>query len=256
MCETQKRRAVSGLDDVDRAVLYFLSEDARHSSATDIAEHVRVSAQTVRNRIQQLEDEGVIEGYYTQIDFERADGLLRNLYMCTTATEDRAQKARQALQIPGVITVQEVMTGHNDLRITAVGADTDEISQIARAITDLGIDIEEEDLIRRVHVSPYRQYSPDAVPTGVEISDFLRLTGDAEIVELTVADGAPITGTTLREANASGLLDDESLVITVERDETAFTPRGDTEISAGDVVTILSRHGVGHGLERVFADTE
>ncbi|MFB6298355.1 MAG: AsnC family transcriptional regulator, partial [Salinirussus sp.] len=49
MCETQKRRAVSGLDDVDRAVLYFLSEDARHSSATDIAEHVRVSAQTVRN---------------------------------------------------------------------------------------------------------------------------------------------------------------------------------------------------------------
>ncbi|WP_435186768.1 winged helix-turn-helix transcriptional regulator [Halobellus sp. EA9] len=247
---------VYGLDDVDRAILYFLSEDARHNSATDIAEHVRVSAQTVRNRIQQLEDEGVIEGYYTQIDFEKADGLLRNLYMCTTATEDRAQKARQALQIPGVITVQEVMTGHNDLRITAIGAGTTEISQIGRAITDLGIDIEEEDLIRRVHISPYHQYSLDTVSLGAEISDFLSLTGDAEIIELTVADGAPITGTTLEDAKASGLLNDESLVITIERDETVLTPRGHMEIFAGDVVTILNRQGIDQSLQRVFASAE
>jgi len=133
-----------GLDDIDRSILYHLSRDARRNSATDIADHVRVSAQTVRNRIKQLEESGVIKGYHPQIDYERADGLLTNLFMCTTSASDRERLARQALQIPGVVNIREIMTGHTDLRITAIGQDTDEISQIARVITDLGIAIEEE----------------------------------------------------------------------------------------------------------------
>jgi len=232
---------VYGLDDIDRSILYHLSRDARRNSATDIADHVRVSAQTVRNRIKQLEESGVIKGYHPQIDYERADSLLTNLFMCTTSASDRERLARQALQIPGVVNIREIMTGHTDLRITAIGHDTDEISQIARAITDLGIDIEEEDLVRREHVSPYRKFDSDGAQQGPAITDFLSLAGDAELLEITVEEGADIAGKTLEEANANELLDEDVLVITIERDDVIVTPRGKTTVKAGDAVTLLLR---------------
>jgi DNA-binding Lrp family transcriptional regulator len=242
-----------GLDDVDRSILYYLSEDARHNSASAIADEVRVSAQTVRNRIEKLEENGVIEGYHAQIDFKRADGLLTNLFMCTTSAKDRERLARQALRIPGVINVREIMTGHTDLRITAVGSDTDEITQIARAITDLGIDIEEEDIVRREHVSPYSRYGPWSAGRGPEITDFLTIAGDAEIMELQVGENAAIDGKTLQVANAEGLLDENVLVVEIEREDTILTPRGGTRIEAGDRVTLLSRQGIDASLETAFA---
>jgi len=232
---------VYGLDDIDRSILYHLSRDARRNSATDIADHVRVSAQTVRNRIKQLEDSGVIKGYHPQIDYERAHGLLTNLFMCTTSASDRERLARQALQIPGVVNIREIMTGHTDLRITAIGHDTDEISQIARAITDIGIDIEEEDLVRREHVSPYRKFDSDGAQQAPAITDFLSLAGDAELLEITVEEGADIAGKTLEQANTNNLLDEDVLVITLERDDVIITPRGKTTVKAGDAVTLLLR---------------
>lgn len=241
-----------GLDDIDRAILYYLSLDARHNSATSIAEHVRVSAQTVRNRIQRLEENGVIKGYHPQIDFERAEGLLTNLFMCTTSAKDRETLAREALQIPGVINVREIMTGHSDLRIVALASDTDEIAQIARAITDLGIEIEEEDIIRREHVGPYRRYGPQTTRPSPTITDFLSLTGDAELVEVTVGENAPIAGNTLRDANTEGLLSDDMLVVAIERDGAVLTPRGGTTIETGDVVTVLSRQEITTDLENAF----
>lgn len=242
------------LDDIDRAILYFLSEDARGNSATDIAEHVDVSAQTVRNRIDRLESANVIKGYHAHIDFERAEDALTNLFTCTTPTKDRETLARKALQIPGVVTVREIMTGRADLRITAVAKSTDELAQIARAITDLGIDIEEEDLVRREHVSPYHRYRPGADRPGPTITDFLSITGDAEVVEFTVTERMPITGATLREANEDGLLDDDTLVVAIERDDAVLTPRGETAIETGDQVSVLARHGVDANLQRAFSE--
>lgn len=247
---------VYGLDDIDRLILYHLSRDARRNSATDIADHVRVSAQTVRNRIKQLEEGGVIRGYRPQIDYERADGLLTNLFMCTTSADDRERLARQALQVPGVINIREVMTGHTDLRITALGKDTDEISQIARAITDLGIDIEEENLIRREHFSPYRQFETEPPQHGPTITDFLSLAGDAELLELTIEKGADIAGKTLEEAKANDSLDEDVLVVTIERDDIIITPRGKTTVEPGDAVTLLLRGGPDTEFKTTFGSAE
>ncbi|WP_293026987.1 Lrp/AsnC family transcriptional regulator [Natronococcus sp.] len=61
------------LDEVDRAILYLLQEDARFNSAADIAGKVDVTANTVRNRIQRLEERGIIRGYIPLIDYEQAD---------------------------------------------------------------------------------------------------------------------------------------------------------------------------------------
>jgi Trk K+ transport system NAD-binding subunit len=144
------------------------------------------------------------------------------------------------------------MTGHTDLRITAVGDDTDEITHIARAITELGIEIEEEDIIRREHVSPYRRYGPHADEAGPEITDFLTLAGDAELVELRVGATAAIAGTSLQTANETGLLTGDTLVVAIERGDAVLTPHGDTTIRDGDVVTLLSRKPSDEDLERAF----
>ncbi len=232
------------LDDVDRAIVYHLSREARHTTATEIADDVRVSAQTVRNRIERLEESGVIRGYHAHVDFERAGDMLTNLFVCTASAGERERLAREALRVPGVVSVREVMTGHGDLHVTAVAEDTDAITRIARALTDLGIEIEQEDLVKRHHVGAYHRYAPDAERRETTITDFLTLTGDAELVELSVTDDAPVAGTTLGEATSAGLLPEDALVVAVERDRDALTPNGETELRAGDTVTVLSRRGI------------
>ena len=58
------------VDYIDRCILYSLQEDARRMSASTIAERLDVSARTVRNRIDNLEESGVIDGYRPDVNYE------------------------------------------------------------------------------------------------------------------------------------------------------------------------------------------
>lgn len=62
----------SPLDAVDRRILYLLQEDARYNTATEIAKQLDVSTNTVRNRIERLEEEGVVRGYNVDLDYAEA----------------------------------------------------------------------------------------------------------------------------------------------------------------------------------------
>ncbi|MFB6123616.1 MAG: TrkA family potassium uptake protein [Haloferacaceae archaeon] len=89
------------------------------------------------------------------------------------------------------------------------------------------------------------------------IKDVLHLAGNAEIFEITVTEGAPTAGTTLQEADRKGLLgDDDVLVVAVERGETVITPKGDTTIRSGDLVTVFSKRGFAPDVIRQFAPQE
>ena len=59
------------LDDVDRAILYYLQEDGRRA-ITEIADAVDVPDKTVRNRIRDVEEEGVIPGYTATVNYDTA----------------------------------------------------------------------------------------------------------------------------------------------------------------------------------------
>ena len=67
--------------------------------------------------------------------------------------------------------------------------------------------------------------------------------GSAEVLEVLVTDGTPIIDTTRREADARGLLHEDVLVVAIERDHEVITPRGQTTIRQGDVVTVFSESG-------------
>jgi DNA-binding Lrp family transcriptional regulator len=54
-------------DDIDRAIVELLRQDARRSFA-DIGGHVGLSAPAVKRRVDRLEDAGVIRGYAAVVD--------------------------------------------------------------------------------------------------------------------------------------------------------------------------------------------
>jgi DNA-binding Lrp family transcriptional regulator len=231
------------LDDIDRRIVYELMRDARNTSAPTIADAVNVSPGTVRNRIAQLEDHEVIRGYTAEIDFEQAEGHLTNLYVCNAPVSERKSLARDAGAIPGVINVRELMTGRRNLHVTAVGEDTEALRRITRALSKLGIEIEDETLVEAETDYPYGPFGPDEKPPASEPTDFISLAGDANVVDVTVQEGAPIVGRTLEAAVRDGILDDDSLVVAIERGDRVLTPHGTTKVRPDDIVTVLSRSG-------------
>jgi trk system potassium uptake protein TrkA len=90
------------------------------------------------------------------------------------------------------------------------------------------------------------------------IVDFMRIGEEAEVFEITVEPDAPITGKTLREADEKGLLEGELLVVAIERDDEGepITPRGNTRVEAGDLLTVYSSKGATPEVTDVFGHTE
>ena len=240
------------LDEIDKHILYHLASDARHTSAPQIAEEVEVSPGTIRNRIKQLEEAGIIRGYHADIDYERGDGRITNLFMCNSSVPEREILAQRVLGIPGVTNVRELMAGRGNLHVVAVGHDTEDMTRVARDLANLGLEIEDEALLQREHFNPYRPYGPEDGEKRPQVADLTALAGGAEVVDLTVAEDAPITGQTLAEATSAGLLDDEVLVVAIERGESIITPKGHTKIQAGDLVSVFSRDGVSAEVTRAF----
>lgn len=240
------------VDEIDKRILYYLGADARNTAAPAIADEVDVTPATIRNRIRQLEEHGILRGYPADIDYERIDGRTRYLFTCTVPVTERERLAQAALDVAGVVNVRELMAGRSNLRVAAIGVDTNDMSRIAGELSDLGLEIEDEDVIEHEHYHPYHPFGPEDEPTGPSLTDFVSLAGDAEVVEFTVSDGAEVAGMTIEEAVDAGLLADEMLVVGIERDGSVLTPKGDTDLNVGDVITLFSREAIQKETLEVF----
>jgi DNA-binding Lrp family transcriptional regulator len=240
------------IDEIDKRILYHLAADARNTTAPTIADEVDVTPATIRHRISQMEEAGVIQGYHADIDYERTESRIVNQFTCTVPVADRRRLAREALQVSGVVHVRKLMAGRENLVVTAVGTGTEDITRIARELSNLGLDLEREDIVQDEQFQPYLPFGPDDDGARQSLADVQSLTGGAEVIEFTVPEDAAITGTTLESANESGLIDDESLVISIERGDAVLTPKGDTVIEAGDVVTVFAPESVSDRIVAAF----
>lgn len=146
------------IDEVDRRVLYHLQKDARTTSSGDIAEEVGISASTVRNRIQKLEEEGVIRGYHIDIDYEKAGYPLFTKIICTAPISEREELADEARRVSGVTAVREIMTGQNNVYVNAIGKSHDDLSRIGRDLNEIGLEVVDEKLIRDEYYCPYHGF--------------------------------------------------------------------------------------------------
>lgn len=149
------------IDDVDRAILHALQEDARNTSSGDIAERTGTSDSTVRKRIQRLESEGVIKGYSADVDYQRSGYPLRMLLFCTASIPERGDLIQDILDISGVVSVQELVTGEENLLVTAVGERDSDITPVAQELLDLGLTVSDEVLVRTHETSPFDDFSPE-----------------------------------------------------------------------------------------------
>jgi DNA-binding Lrp family transcriptional regulator len=229
------------VDEIDKRIVYYLTEDARNTSTSDIAEEMDVTPATIRNRITQLKEEGILRGYHADIDYKSIEGYVTYQFRCTASIPDRKRLAQSALEIPGVLTIQELMAGSSNLVITAVGADTNDITQIAHELSNLGLEIDDESVVEDEYHTPYSRFGPDDVPKGPSLTDIMSLAGDAEVVEFTVSDEARVANKTIEQAVEEGLLADEMLVVGIERNGEVLTPKGRTVIQPGDVIALFSK---------------
>jgi DNA-binding Lrp family transcriptional regulator len=150
-----------GIDDVDRAILYALQVDARNMSSSDIAERSGTSGSTVRKRIQRLESDGVIKGYSADVDYQKSGYPLRMLLYCTASIPERGELVSDVLQIDGVISVQELVTGEQNLLVTAVGESDNDITPVAQELLDMGLTVADEVLVRSHKTTPFGKFDPD-----------------------------------------------------------------------------------------------
>ncbi|OVE86234.1 Lrp/AsnC family transcriptional regulator [Natronolimnobius baerhuensis] len=148
------------LDEVDRAILHELQADARTTTAEEMGEEAGVSASTIRNRIERLEDVGVIEGYHPHIDYEAANYQLHLFIICRVSPDERAKLAEEALKIVGTVTVREMLTGPSNLHIEAIAEDSAAVDTVTGKITDLGLEIMSTEIVKEEHVQPFNHFGP------------------------------------------------------------------------------------------------
>ena len=146
------------IDGVDEAILHALQEDARNISSGDIAERTGTSGSTVRKRIQRLEGDGVIKGYSAEIDYQKSGYPLRMLLFCTAPIPERGEQIPDILAIDGVVSVQELVTGEQNLLVTVVGETDNDITPVAQELLDLGLTVVDEVLVRSHETTPFGDF--------------------------------------------------------------------------------------------------
>jgi Lrp/AsnC family leucine-responsive transcriptional regulator len=156
------------LDSVDRQILYYLQQDARRTSSSDIAEELDLSSSTIRTRLNELERSGIVRGYHIDIDYELAGYPLYTKIICTAPVPERDRLADEARDVGGVTAVREIMTGERNVYVNAIGRDHDDLNRISEDLDSLGLHIVDEQLIRDEYVCPYHGFldHDDTRPAG------------------------------------------------------------------------------------------
>ena len=121
------------LDNIDRGILHLLQVDARNTTAQEMADKVGTSASTVRNRIERLEEDGVVTGYHPEIDYEAANLPLRVLFVVTAPPTERSEFVEKLLDVRGVIDVRD-------------------------SIHEMGLEIEQSEMMKRRRTQPFDHF--------------------------------------------------------------------------------------------------
>jgi len=146
------------LNNLDRRILHLLQVDARGATDTNIASETDVTGTTVHNRIEQLEEEGIILGYNPEINYERAGYPMRVLFICSTELSQRSGMAQKALEVRGVVNVREMLAGEENLHVEVVAESTSEVKESTQQLDELGLRIITSNILAEEHVQPWNHF--------------------------------------------------------------------------------------------------
>lgn len=153
------------VDEIDFGILHLLQGNARDTSTVEMAEALAVSDQTIRNRIEKLENNGIIEGYYPKINYEKAGFRIRIQFSCTAPVHERTSLASEALDVHNVVRVEETLGSRENVRPLAVTKTAEEITGVASDLSELGLVIESQHLVTDERYRPFNHFGDDIVTT-------------------------------------------------------------------------------------------
>ncbi|RQG91987.1 Lrp/AsnC family transcriptional regulator [Natrarchaeobius chitinivorans] len=154
------------LDEVDQGILYLLQRDARRLTTQEMGEQVGVAASTIRNRIEKLEEAGIIRGYYPDVDYDKAGLQLYVEMICSAPNPKREQLAKEARSVEGVIAIREVLNGEENIQIDAVGTDSDNVARIADELSKIGLKVVNTKIIKDTFTQPFNHFGQHVVTEG------------------------------------------------------------------------------------------
>ncbi|MFB6270141.1 MAG: Lrp/AsnC family transcriptional regulator [Halobacterium sp.] len=116
------------LDDTDRAILRALQSDAR-KPFSEIAREIDMSSATVHDRVNRMEEAGVIKGYHADID-PKAIGLGTSAIVGLRIEQGREEETLDRLaEIEGVQEVN-LTTGEWDIILRVYAENTDSLRDL------------------------------------------------------------------------------------------------------------------------------
>ena len=149
----------TALDEVDRKILYHLQEDARNTTNTDLSDVVGVSATTIGQRIDDLEEDGTIQTYEAMLNYEQAGFPHRILLLCSVDPADRQEAADAIIDQHRVVSVRELISGEQNLHVEIVGRSRDEAVRSITAIEEAGVNVETSELIKSESRNPFDEFA-------------------------------------------------------------------------------------------------
>lgn len=116
------------LDDTDREILRLLMADAR-TPFSEIARQIDMSSATVHDRVNRMEEAGVIEGYHAAVDPKRI-GLGISALVGLRVEQGRERDTLERLSAIDGVQEVHLTTGQWDVVIRVYAADTERLREL------------------------------------------------------------------------------------------------------------------------------
>ena len=127
------------IDEMNRKILRLLMTDGK-MTYNEVAQRLRRSPSTIRDRITRLEDDEVILGYITLVSYERMGMKVEGILLANLAPDASADRLRSLAKVPGVLEVLQV-SGRKRIMVRIIAKDNRSLEEIIdQQILSLGLE--------------------------------------------------------------------------------------------------------------------
>ena len=127
------------IDEMNRKILRLLMTDGK-MTYNEVAQRLRRSPSTIRDRITRLEDDKVILGYITLVSYERMGMKVEGILLANLAPDASADRLRSLAKVPGVLEVLQV-SGRKRIMVRIIAKDNRSLEEIIdQQILPLGLE--------------------------------------------------------------------------------------------------------------------
>jgi len=127
------------IDEMNRKILRLLMTDGK-MTYNEVAQRLRRSPSTIRDRITRLEDDKVILGYITLVSYERMGMKVEGILLANLAPDASGERLRSLAKVPGVLEVLQV-SGRKRIMVRIIAKDNRSLEEIIdQQIMPLGLE--------------------------------------------------------------------------------------------------------------------